>query len=76
MVPVPTSLDALQAEVLPLSASERARLLERVILRLDAYAEAACDALAAAREAELTLGVLAGVRLDDAIARLEARFKV
>ncbi|NWG73888.1 MAG: addiction module protein [Rubrivivax sp.] len=71
------SLEALQAEVLRLSPSDRARLLERLILSLDADAEveAAWDAVAAAREAEIDSGVVVGVPLDDAIARLEARFK-
>jgi putative addiction module component (TIGR02574 family) len=71
------SLEALQAEVLRLSPSDRARLLERLILSLDADAEveAAWDAVAAAREAEIDSGVVVGVPLDDAIARLEVSFK-
>ena len=74
---MPTSLEALQAEVLRLSPSDRARLLDRLILSLDAdaEAEAAWDAVAAARETEVTSGAVAAVPLDDAIARLEARFK-
>ncbi|NWG75094.1 MAG: addiction module protein, partial [Rubrivivax sp.] len=70
-----TSLEALQAEVLRLSPSDRARLLERLILSLDADAEVeACwDAVAAAREAEIDSGAVIGVPLDEAIARLEAR---
>jgi len=72
-----TSLEALQAEVLRLSPADRARLLQRLILSLDADAEveAAWDAVAAAREAEIASGAVAGVPLEDAIARLEARFK-
>ena len=75
---MPTPLEALQAEVLRLSPSDRARLLERLILSLDsdAEAEAAWDAVARARESEITSGAASGVLLDDAIARLEARFKV
>jgi putative addiction module component (TIGR02574 family) len=72
-----TSLEALHAEVLRLSPSDRARLLERLILSLDsdAEAEAAWDAVAQAREAEISSGAVPSVTLDDAIARLEARFK-
>jgi putative addiction module component (TIGR02574 family) len=73
-----TSLEALQAEVLRLSPSDRARLLERLIVSLDsdAEAEAAWDAVADAREAEVGSGAATAVPLEEAIARLEARFKV
>lgn len=72
-----TSLEALQAEVLRLAPSDRARLLERLILSLDSDAEtdAAWDAVAEAREAEITTGAVSAVPLEDALARLEARFK-
>ena len=72
-----TSIEALQAEVLRLSPSDRARLLERLIVSLDAdaEAEAAWDALADARESEVSSGAVAAVPLEEAIARLEARFK-
>jgi hypothetical protein len=72
-----TSLEALQAEVLRLAPSDRARLLERLILSLDSDAEtdAAWDAVAGAREAEISTGAVSAVPLEDALARLEARFK-
>lgn len=74
---MPMSLEALQAAVLRLSPSDRARLLERLIVSLDsdAEAEAAWDAVADAREAGITSGAVASVSLEEAIARLEARFK-
>lgn len=71
-----TEFDTLQAEVLRLSPKDRARLLDRLIASFDAdtEAEAAWDALAARREAEIESGVIEPVSLDAAIARLEARF--
>jgi putative addiction module component (TIGR02574 family) len=71
-----TTLEALQAEVLRLSPKDRARLLDRLIASLDAdtEAEAAWDAVAAAREAEMTAGTVQPVPLDAALSRLEARF--
>jgi putative addiction module component (TIGR02574 family) len=72
-----TSLEAIQAEVLRLSPSDRSRLLERLIVSLDADAEveAEWEAVAEAREAEITSGVATAVPLEEAMARLEARFK-
>lgn len=72
-----TSLDALEAEILRLSPPDRARLLERLIASLDsdAEADAAWDAVADAREAELTSGSASVIPLEEALARLEARFK-
>jgi len=71
-----TTLEALQAEVLRLSPKDRARLLDRLIASLDAdtEVEAAWDAVAAAREAEMTTGTVQPVPLDAALSRLEARF--
>ena len=71
-----TTLEALQAEVLRLSPKDRARLLDRLIASLDAdtEAEAAWDAVAAAREADMTAGTVQPVPLDAALSRLEARF--
>jgi Putative addiction module component len=71
-----TTLEALQAEVLSLSPKDRARLLDRLIASLDAdtEVEAAWDAVAAAREAEMITGTVQSVPLDDALSRLEARF--
>lgn len=72
-----TSLEAIQAEVLRLSPSDRSRLLDRLIVSLDADAEveAEWDVVADARESEITSGVAAAVPLEKAMARLEARFK-
>ena len=71
-----TTLEALQAEVLRLSPKDRARLLDRLIASLDAdtEVEAAWDAVAAAREAEMTTATVQPVPLDAALSRLEARF--
>lgn len=71
-----TTLETLQAEVLRLSPSDRARLLDRLIasLDVDTQAEDAWDAVADQREGELETGSAQAVSLDVAIARLEARF--
>lgn len=58
------NLDALQAQVLGLSKADRTRLLERLVVSLDVDA----------RDAELESGRVAPVALDDAMARLRARF--
>ena len=69
-----TSLEAIQAEVLRLSPSDRSRLLDRLIVSLDADAEveAEWDVVADAREAEITSGVTTAVTLETAMARLES----
>lgn len=74
---MPISLEALQAEVLRLSPSDRSRLLERLIVSLDSDAEveAAWDAVADARENEVSSGAVSAVPLEEAMTRLEARFK-
>ena len=71
-----TSLEALQAEVSRLSPSDRSRLLEHLIasLEVDDEIEAAWDAVAEEREAEVDAGKAKPVPLEEAIARLEARF--
>lgn len=71
------TLEALQAEVMRLSQADRARLLQRLIVSLDADAdtEAAWDVVADTREQALAAGAATPVPLDEAIARLEARFK-
>jgi len=71
-----TSVEALEAEVLRLSPADRARLLTRLISSLDTDAEieAAWDAIADAREAELDSGKVESVPFEDAVTRLEARF--
>jgi hypothetical protein len=72
-----TSLEAIQAEVLRLSPSDRSRLLERLIVSLDtdAAVEAEWDLVADGREADVTSGSVNAVHLEEAMARLEARFK-
>ena len=73
---MPTTLEALQAEVLRLSPVDRARLLDRLIasLDLDADNEAAWDQLADTREQELDAGSVHAIPLEIAVARLEAQF--
>jgi hypothetical protein len=74
---MPMPLEALQAEAMRLSPADKARLLERLILSLDADAEteAAWDAVADAREAEVAAGNVAAVPLHEALGRLEGRFR-
>jgi len=73
---MPTSVEALEAEVLRLSPADRARLLARLISSLDSDAEidAAWDAIADTRETELDSGNVESVPFEEAVARLEARF--
>jgi len=71
-----SNLEILQEEILHLSPADRARLLDRLIARLDVddEAEAAWDALAEERERELTSGTAEAAPVDAAIARLNFRF--
>ena len=71
-----TSLEAIQAEVSRLSPADRSRLLEHLIasLEVDDEVEAAWEAVADEREADLESGKVRPVAFEDAIARLEARF--
>jgi hypothetical protein len=71
-----TTLEAIQAEVARLSPSDRSRLLEHLIagLETDAEVEAAWDAVADEREAEVEAGKVNPIAFEDAIARLEMRF--
>ena len=73
---MPINLDALQAQVLGLSKADRTRLLERLVVSLDvdAQAEEEWEQVADARDAELESGRVAPVALEDAMARLRARF--
>lgn len=70
------TLEDLQAQVLSLSKADRSRLLERLVasLDVDAQAEAAWEQVADDRDAELQAGTVAAVPLEDAMARLRARF--
>ncbi len=65
-------LEVLQAQVLRLSATDRARLLDRLIASLDTDVgvETAWDALADQREASLDSGQVKLIPLEVVIARL------
>ena len=69
-------VESLHAEVLRLSPADRARLLDRLIASLDqdAEAEAAWDAEAERRNAELESGAVKAASFQETISRLEARF--
>jgi hypothetical protein len=69
-------LEVLQAQVLRLSATDRARLLDRLIASLDTDvgAEVAWDAVADHREARLDSGQAKLIPLEVVVARLESRF--
>lgn len=71
-----STLEALQAQVMSLSKEDRSRLLERLVasLDVDAQAEQEWEQLAAQREAELESGAVTGIPLEEAMARLRARF--
>lgn len=71
-----TTLEVLQAQVLSLSKEDRSRLLERLVasLDVDAETEEEWEAVAAERDAELESGAVTGIPLEDAMARLRARF--
>ncbi len=59
------TIDALAAEVLQLPTADRTRLLDRVVASLDADAErdAAWDAIAAQRDAEIEDGTEQSIHL-------------
>jgi hypothetical protein len=67
-------LETLEVAVLRLSATDRARLLDRVVASLDADGsrDAAWDTVAAQREASLASGATTEAPLDDVLARLKA----
>lgn len=72
-----TNLEALESEVLRLTVPDRIRLLDRVVASLDADAvrDAAWDAIAAQRDAEIEFGGATETSVDDVVARLEAELK-
>ena len=74
---MPLTLEALELEVLRLPPADRARLLDRVVASLDSDAErdAAWDALAARRDAEIENGLSTTVPVDEALARLRAELQ-
>lgn len=73
---MPTTLEALQAQILGLPKADRSRLFERLVasLDMDSDAELQWEALADERDKELESGVVEPVLLEDAMARLQARF--
>ena len=73
---MPRTLESLKAEVMSLAPAERAHLLDQLIASLDRDmdTEAAWDEVAIKREEELKSGLIQGVRVEDMVARLEARF--
>lgn len=75
-MPSPTTLESLQAQGLSVSKADRARLIERLVASLDVdmQADEEWEKIAETRELELQSGQAAAVRLDDAMARLRARF--
>jgi hypothetical protein len=70
------TVEMIEAQALQLPREERARLLERLVASLDTddELEAAWDAVAEGREAEVRQGSVQAAPLDEAVARLEARF--
>jgi Putative addiction module component len=73
---VTTSLEVLEAEALKLAPADRSRLLERLIVSLDAdpEVEEAWEMEADRREASLESGTAAEVPAQEAINRLRSRF--
>lgn len=67
-------VESLELEILRLSTSERARLLDRVVASLDAdkARDKAWDELAALRDAEIERGESSPVSGPEALARLRA----
>jgi len=76
-VAMPRPLEALAEEVLQLAPEARARLLDRVVASLDAdrARDAAWDALAAERDAELESGEAVAIPVEQALARLRAELE-
>jgi hypothetical protein len=69
-------VEVLEAQVLKLSPEDRARLLDRLILSLDEdeARDAAWDAVAARRDAEIESGQVAEIDGPEALARLRAKY--
>ena len=70
-------LEVLELEVLGLPTEARIQLLDRVVASLDADAarDAAWDALAARRDAEIEQGSASAIPLDQVLSRLRAELK-
>jgi len=74
---MPRPLEVLAEEVLQLSPDARSRLLDRVVASLDAdrARDAAWDAVAARREAELAAGLSVAVPAAEVLASLRAELE-
>jgi putative addiction module component (TIGR02574 family) len=72
-----STLEAIEAEALQLSAAERARLVERLIasLDIDPELEEAWAAEVERRNAEIESGAVALISGPEALARLKAEFR-
>ena len=70
------NFEVLQAQVMKLSKAERLQLFERLAasLETDVDLEEYWEAVAESRDAEMDSGNARGVPLEEAIARLRARF--
>ena len=70
------NFESLQAQVMKLSKDERLRLLERLVASLesDVDIEEYWDTVAEARDTEIDAGRSEGVPLEEAMARLRAKF--
>ena len=68
--------EVLQAQVMSLTKTERAQLLERLVasLDVDVEIEEAWEKLAEARDQEMVAGERKGVSLEEAMTHLRARF--
>lgn len=71
-----TELETIEARVLRLSSADRARLLDRLILSLDEdkARDAAWDALAAKRDAEVESGQVTELDGPAAVTALRAKY--
>jgi putative addiction module component (TIGR02574 family) len=70
------NFESLQGQVMKLSKAERIRLLERLVASLesDVDIEEYWDTVAEARDTEIDAGRSEGVPLEEAMARLRAKF--
>jgi len=74
---MPLPIEALEAEVLRLPTTERARLLDRVVASLDAdrARDEAWDRVAAARDAEIENGSSTAVSGREAVERIRSEIR-
>lgn len=74
---MPRPLEALAEEVLQLGPEARARLLDRVVVSLDAdcACDAAWDALAAVRDTELESAEAVAIPVEQTLARLRTELE-